>query len=265
MSWLNAVHFGDCAPLMRQMIADGVRVEMALTSPPYDDLRTYGGHAWSFEATAHALFDILCDGGVLCWNVGDSTKDGSETLTSARQAIYFKDVVGFRVHDTMIYEKVNFGHPEKVRYHQLFEYVFVLSKGAPRCFNPIKDKPNACAGTGTVGRNTVREADGSMGERKRNIIAEFGMRGNVWRGLTAGQEDMGRGVVHPAMMPRWLARDLIVSWSNPGDTVLDPFAGSGTTCAAAQDLGRQWIGLEINREYADAQRARIDPQIGLAV
>ena len=229
-------------------------VQMGLTSPPYDALRTYGGikpFTWAdFEAVAHELYRVLCDGGVLCWIVGDSVVDGSETLTSAKQKIFFREQCGFRIHDTMIYEKVNFGHPERARYHQLFEYVFVLSKDAPRCFNPIIDKPNAWAGTGTFGKNTVRESDGSVGERKRNIITEFGMRGNVWRGLTAGQENVCGEFNHPAMMPFWLARDLIQSWSNAGDTVLDPFIGSGTTGKAAELLGRKWIGIELNPAYA---------------
>jgi DNA modification methylase len=232
-------------------------VQCIVTSPPYDDLRTYGGYSWDFEKTAHELHRVLCAGGVLCWNVGDSVQDGSETLTSFKQAIYFKEVVGFRVHDTMIYEKLNFGHPEKVRYHQLFEYVFVLSKGAPRCFNPLRDKPNAWAGTGTWGKNTVRERDGSMTARTRNIITEFGMRGNVWRGKTSGQERGTQGSLHPAAMPEWLACDLMLSWSNPGDTVLDPFGGSGTTALVAQRHGRSAILIELNPAYVEIARKRL--------
>lgn len=240
-------------------------VQLVVTSPPYDDLRRYGGHAWDFEGIARQLFRVLCGGGVLCWNVGDSVVNGSETLTSAKQKIFFREQVGFRVHDTMIYEKSNFGQPSSNRYHQMFEYVFVLSKGAPRCFNPIKDKPNAWAGTQTFGRNTLREANGSMGERKRNVITEFGMRGNVWKGNTRGQEDCCDGVAHPAMMPKWLARDLIRSWSNPGDAVLDPLAGSGTTLTEALLLGRSAIGIEIAEQYLPLIRQRTAVTPGLAI
>lgn len=180
---------GDSAEQLATL--DAGSVQLVVTSPPYDNLRDYGGHQWNFEGTARQIQRVLCDGGVCCWNVGDSVVDGSETLNSLRQALYFVDHVGLRMHDTMIYEKLNFGQPSHNRYHQLFEYVFVLSKGLPRVFNPIKDKKNAWNGTkGTFGKNTMREADGSMGERARNVITEWGMRGNVWRGKTRGQEEI---------------------------------------------------------------------------
>lgn len=245
-----SVHFGDCRQSMREMIAEGVRVELCVTSPPYDDLRTYGGHTWDFEGTALALYDILVDGGIACWNVGDSVVDGSETLTSAKQKIFFREQCGFRIHDTMIYEKINFANPERVRYHQLFEYVFVLTKGAPRCFNPIRDKENVSFGRGPLGLKKTRQPDGTMkADPCGRVSPEWGMRGNVWRGPTSAQEDVCNTIGHPATMPLWLARDLIESWSNPGDTVLDPFFGSGTTGEAAERLGRKWLGIEINRAY----------------
>jgi DNA modification methylase len=242
---------GSCVEWMWNPDNSG-SVHLIVTSPPYDDLRaaSYGGKgSWNFQHTARGISDVLCDGGVCCWNVGDSVIDGSESLTSFKQAIYFVEECGLRLHDTMIYEKCNFSNPSSNRYHQMFEYVFILSKGSPRCFNPIKDKPNAWAGTGTFGKNTIREADGTMGERKRNIVTEFGQRGNVWKGKTRGQEEMCNALPHPAMMPKWLARDLIISWSNEGDTVLDPFAGSGTTPAAALNLGRNAVAIEANPEY----------------
>lgn len=254
---------GDCVERMQE-IPDG-SVQLCVTSPPYDQLRTYGGFTWDFEKTAKQLYRILCDGGIVCWNVGDSVVDGSETLTSAKQKIFFREECGFRIHDTMIYERANFGQPERVRYHQLFEYIYILSKGAPRCFNPLKDKPNKYAGTGTFGRNTLREEDGTMGERKRNIIEPFGMRGNVWRGNTRGQEDLCDGSVHPAPMPKWLAHDLILSWSNVGDTVIDPLAGSGTTGKEALELGRKAILIELNPAYIDIinQACHVTPGLAL--
>lgn len=226
-------------------------VELVVTSPPYDNLRTYGGHSWDFEGTASELYRVLCAGGVLCWNVGDECVDGSETLTSFKQAIHFKEACGFRVHDTMIYQKLSFSHPEQVRYHSVFEYVFVLSKGKPRCFNPIKDKPNATAGRPALGVNTFSRPDGSRHVRatQGGVSADWGMRGNVWKGKTRGQEEMCEAKAHPAMMPKWLARDLILSWSNPGDLVADPFAGSGTTGREAIANGRRtWLN-DVNAEY----------------
>lgn len=245
---LRIIH-GDCVERMRELPA--ASVQLVVTSPPYDDLRTYGGHSWDFEATARELFRVVCDGGIVCWNVGDSVVDGSETLTSAKQKIFFREECGFRIHDTMIYEKNCFSHPEQVRYHSVFEYVFILSKGKPRCFNPIRDKRNSTAGLATFGTSTFSRPDGSRFERatQGTISAEFGMRGNVWRGKTRGQEEVCESKAHPAMMPKWLARDLVLSWSNPGDTVLDPFAGSGTTGKAAIENARNAILIEINEAY----------------
>lgn len=238
---------GDAGKLLQTL--PGNFAQLVVTSPPYDNLRRYGGHTWDFVRVAHELYRVLAIGGVLCWVVGDETIDGSETLTSFRQAIHFKDVVGFRVHDTMIYHKKNFGHPSQNRYHQIFEYVFVFSKGAPRVFNGLRDRRNTWAGASTFGRNTLREANGAIGERRRNVITEFGLRTNVWTGKTRGQEEMCKALPHPAMMPKWLARDLIRTWSKPGDLVIDPFAGSFTVCKQANALGRRALGIEINKEY----------------
>lgn len=255
---------GDSVEILATFPSDSV--DCGVTSPPYDNLRSYGGHSWDFQGTARELYRVMRPGGVVCWNVGDSVVDGSETLTSFRQAIHFKDVAGFLVHDTMIYHKTNFGQPSHTRYHQMFEYVFVLSKGAPTVFNPIKDKRNLWAGSGTFGKNTMREADGTMGERTRNIVTEFGMRGNVWNGNTRGQEDMCLGVPHPAMMPKWLARDLILSFSNAGDTILDCFAGSFTTCIQALENGRNAIGIEIHEPFCEIGRiSTTNANIGLAL
>lgn len=251
---------GDCLTVLPTLEAGSV--QLVVTSPPYDELRAYGGYVFDFERVARELSRVLCDGGVICWNVGDSVIDGSETLTSSKQKIFFREQCGLRIHDTMIYEKLNFSSPEKVRYHQTFEYLFILANGAPRCFNPIKDRPNIWAGQGAYGVATKRQVDGSMSPVKRTVqtITDFGQRTNVWRGKTAGQETVCGHQEHPAMMPFWLARDLIQSWSNPGDLVLDPMFGSGTTGRAAELLGRKWIGIEVNPAYAELSRDRTAQQ-----
>lgn len=241
---------GDALAVLRGM--EGESVHCVVTSPPYDGLRTYGGgYRFDFEGIARELTRVLCSGGVLCWVVNDAVVDGSETLTSCKQKIFFREVCGLLVHDTMVYEKLNFSHPERVRYHQVFEYVFVLSKGRPRVFNGIRDKRNATAGAiGNLGVNTFTERDGSKGVRSKRVTAEWGLRGNVWRGRTRGQEEMCKVLPHPAMMPRWLARDLVVSWSDAGDVVLDPMAGSGTVAEEGLKAGRSVIAIECNGEYA---------------
>jgi DNA modification methylase len=253
---------GDSADELATLSAGSAH--LAVTSPPYDRLRTYGGDCeWDFERTAVELFRVLCAGGVLCWNVGDSVVSGAETLTSCKQKIFFVERCGFRVHDTMIWHKRNFSNPESVRYHQVFEYVFVLSKGKPRVFNPIKDKPNVQAGrVGCNGVNTFIKRDGTRSTRTTHVTQEFGMRGNVWVGNTRGQEEFCKKLPHPAMMPRWLARDLIISFSNPGDLVVDPFGGSGTTVQEALELGRSALLIDSNPSFCDLVR-RSAVEVGL--
>lgn len=239
---------GDCVVVMRNSLPNNC-VQLTVTSPPYDNLRSYNGHCrWDFQILAKEIYRATCIGGVVCWNCGDATIKGSETMSSFKQAIFFVEQCGFNLHDTMIWNKPNFSNPSSNRYHQLFEYVFVLSKGRPKTFNPIKDKPNKYP-HGPWGKNTFRTPDGEMKERKFKPAAPFGMRGNVWSGNTTGQENGCRSLPHPAMMPKWLAQDLILSWSNPGDMVLDPMCGSGTTCKEAEKLGRNSIGIDTNEEY----------------
>jgi DNA modification methylase len=240
---------GDAAEKL-QSIPDG-SVDLVVSSPPYDDARTYGGALeWNFEAIAVELFRVMVPGGIVCGNVNDMVVEGSETVTSCKQKIFFREGCGFLIHDTMIYEKSNGSKPNPLRYNQLFEYVFVLSKGRPRCFNPIRDKRNVTAGKSVFGKHTMREKDGSMTLRNGRIVAaEFGVRGNVWRGNTRGQEDVCQNLPHPAMMPKWLAHDLILSFSNPGDLVCDPMAGSGTTGKMAIGLNRRALLIEKNPEF----------------
>lgn len=260
---LTVLH-GDCVERMHRLKKGSV--QLVVTSPPYDELRTYNGFEWDFEKTAMQLYRVLCAGGIVCWNVGDSIVDGSESLTSAKQKIFFHEKAGFQIHDTMIWKKPNFSNPETTRYHQVFEYVIILSKGRPRCFNPIKDKVNATAGRiGALGQNTFAKRDGTRSTRETYVTEQFGMRGNVWEGNTRGQEDMCESKPHPAMMPKWLAHDLILSWSNAGDVVLDPFAGSGTTGAQALELGRKSILIELKPEYLPVIHRQTDVTPGFAL
>lgn len=237
---------GDCVAVMRQW--PEACVDLVVTSPPYDNLRTYEGYAFEFESVASELYRVLKSGGVMVWVVGDATIHGSETGTSFRQALGFMKT-GFWLHDTMIWLKPNFANPSRNRYHQIFEYMFVLSKGKPKTFNPIKDKPNKYLTC--LGRNTMRKASGELVETKKTIGSPMGMRTNVWRMNTVGQERMCQTPPHPAMFPRRLALDHITSWSKPGDVVLDPMCGAGTTLWAAKELGRRFVGIDVSQNYCD--------------
>ena len=233
-------------------------VDLVVTSPPYDNLRDYKGFIFDFEGIAQQLSRIIKDGGVIVWVVSDATVNGSETGTSFRQALYFKDVCGLNLHDTMIFDKKSMSFPEIVRYYSSFEYMFVFSRSKPKVINLLSDRKNKQSGpNGCVSK---RMKDGSI--KKKNFgtkILEYGVRFNVWHcpvGYMNSATDK-EAFEHPAIFPEKLAKDHILSWSNPGDIVLDCFSGSGTTAKMAKLTDRQYIGLEISEKYCEIARQRL--------
>ena len=252
---INKCYNENCLDTMAKMPDNFV--DLTVTSPPYDNLRTYNGYSFDFEAVAKELFRVTKQGGVVVWVVGDATIKGSETGTSFKQALFFKEI-GFNLHDTMIYHKTNapLTHP---RYEQEFEYMFVFSKGKINTFNGIKDKKNIYAGSVVSG--TKRDSGTGMlrqlsGNKKGKQISEYGLRGNVWY-ITNRSNRLG----HPAVFPEQLANDHIISWSNEGDLVYDPFMGSGTTAKMALVNKRNWIGSEISKEYCEIAEKRINENL----
>ena len=230
-------------------------IDLTVTSPPYDDLRTYKGYSFDFEPIAKELYRETKPGGVVVWVVGDATVKGSETGTSFRQALYFRDECGFNLHDTMIYWK-NSAPLNQGRYEPAFEYMFVLSKGKPKTFQPILEKKTWKDKRLT--KATKRNKDGSfvMGyaSQKETKIADNIWYYNVGGGHVTGDKEAHK---HPAIFPEQLAQDHIISWSNPGDIVLDPFMGSGTTGKMAALNRRHYIGFDIGEEYCEIARKRI--------
>jgi len=241
---------GDCLGAMRD-IQDG-SVDLTVTSPPYDNLRTYNGnndqwgeHVW--RAVIADLYRVTAQGGVVVWVVGDATIRGSETGTSFRQALWAMEC-GFNLHDTMIYQKKNPVPYHHNRYQPSFEYMFVFSKYKPKTFSVIRIDSK-----GIVGGSKQREADGSTRKFNSGGAAHpTKYKTAIWE-YSVGSDRSG----HPAVFPLQLATDHILSWSNPGDTVLDPFLGSGTTGVACKNLGRAFIGIEMDADYFAAASARI--------
>ena len=257
---LNHIYHGDCVDVMRTF-PEGV-IDLTVTSPPYDNLRTYKGYTFNFEEIAKELYRVTKQGGVVVWVVNDATIKGSETGTSFRQALYFKEI-GFNLHDTMIYLKNGASFPagkNSNRYSQVFEYMFVFSKGKPKTANLLKDKPNKWAGSSTFGVSSNRQKNGKIKKGSKRIVGEFGYRTNVWeipngKGYSASDDI---AYEHPAIFPEALAEGHILTWSNEGDIVLDPMCGSGTTCKMAKLNGRDYIGIDIAEEYVEMARRRVE-------
>ena len=267
---INQIYNQSCITGMQEMNEN--MVDLCVTSPPYDDLRTYNDSSkWDFEVfkeVAKGLYRVMKVGGVIVWVVGDAVIKGSETGSSFRQALYFMDL-GFKLHDTMIYEKNGTAFPARRdgnRYSQLFEYMFILSKDSkPKTANLICDKPNKWAGWQPWGKSggTMRSKDGTLVERQQKPTPDFSPRNNIWKYNT------GKGYTtkddfafeHPAMYPEMLAQDHIKTWSNENDLVLDPFMGAGTTAVISKDTNRNFIGFEIDESYYNVSQRRLKEHV----
>ncbi len=258
------IYHGDNRNILAEQIG-AKSIDLVVTSPPYDDIREYnGGDAFTFEVfkdIANLLLNCLKPGGVLVWVVNDATINGTETGSSFRQALHFKEI-GLNLHDTMIYQKSGIAFPETNRYYPIFEYMFVLSRGRPKTTNLLKDRRNRYAGD--KNSSTQREADGTthrqINATKGKEYDEFGVRMNIWQFETGFNKSTQDEIAyeHPAIFPERLAEDHILSWSNEGDTVLDPFMGSGTTGKMALKNKRQFIGIERDPKYFEIAKTRID-------
>lgn len=252
MSILDSIICGDSVESLRDICSS--YIDLVVTSPPYDHLRAYGGKSWDFEQTVYQLYRVVKEGGVIIWVVADATINGSETGTSFRQALHFMHL-GFRLHDTMIYRKNSYMPLTHNRYEQAWEYMFCFSKGRPKTFNPLMI-PSLTAGTfRSRGNSKAREV--TYAERKRDertIVNPEKQAPNIFT------YDVGKNekTLHNAPFPLELATDQIRTWSNEGDLVLDPFCGSGTTCKAAKDLNRHWIGIDTEEGYCTVARQRVN-------
>lgn len=241
---------GNCLDVMKEKIPDN-SIDLTVTSPPYDDLRKYNGYSFDFEGIAKELYRVTKDGGVVVWVVGDKTSKGSESGTSFRQALYFKEI-GFNLHDTMIWRKTNPMPKVKTkRYFDVFEYMFVFSKGTPKTFNPIMQQ---CKMGGKKYDSTCKNMGGENGRTKKSfVLNNERYKDNIWD-IAIAQNKTN----HPAVFPEQIANDHIISWSNEGDLVFDPFVGSGTTGRMAILNNRRFIGVDISEEYCELSKERIE-------
>ena len=246
----NGIYLGDAAEVLPTL---DIHPKLIITSPPYDNLRKYDHLGFNFDSMADALVNVMDEGSVLVWIVADATIKGSETGSSFRQALGFMER-GLKLHDTMIWQKPNpMPIENKGRYRSAWEYMFVFSKGKPSTINLIRDRktkhPNTMSG------GSLRQPDGSVRRFPSGKVAQKTTRHNIWM-IPQPNSYMG----HPAAFPYDLVRDHIRTWSNPGDLVLDPMAGSGTTLIAARDLGRCHIGIDVQETYVEIMCERLNEE-----
>ena len=244
----------DCLEGLK-LLDDG-SIDLTVTSPPYDNLRTYNGYSFDFENIARELYRVTKEGGVVVWIGNDSTFKGSESGTSFRQALFFKEL-GFNLHDTMIYEKNNPTPQKSNRYQPCFEYMFILSKGKPKTFNPILEEKKYIENRKNKMYN--KSKNGNQVQHEYQSDNKMKVKHNIWKynvGLYHSSSDK-EAFKHPAVFPEQLANDHIISWSNEGDLILDPFMGSGTTAKMALLNNRKYIGFEICKEYCDIAEERL--------
>ena len=250
---MNIIYNSNCLEKLKEFSNDSI--DLVVTSPPYDNLRKYNGYELNIDNIIVELFRITKKGGVVVWVVADATIKGTETGTSFRQALSFKSA-GFNLHDTMIFAKKNPVPLTHNRYEQCFEYMFVFSKGKPKTFNPIKEPCITVGRKFNKNRKVKYDNNAIRHQTQRELITlPEKIKRNIWEyPIGVDKDSSGQ---HPATFPYALAADHIKSWSNEGDIVLDPFCGSGTTCLAAKDLKRNFIGIDISNDYCELAKKRI--------
>lgn len=259
--YINRIIQKDCNDFMDQLCNESIK--LTITSPPYGNIRKYNGFKLDIEKTVNNLFRITENNGIVVWVVGDQVINGSESGESFIQALCFMKA-GFRLHDTMIYMKDSISFPETNRYSQVFEYMFVFSKGKPSTVNLIKDRKNIHFKNKKKITGGERQQDGViLKRRKGNLLNEFGCRYNVWQ-INTGYGKSSKDKIaynHPAIFPEKLSNDHILSWSNENDIIFDPFMGSGTTIKSAILNKRRYIGCDISNEYVEIASQRINKYI----
>jgi site-specific DNA-methyltransferase (adenine-specific) len=257
--YINKIINDDCVSVLKNFEENCI--DFTLTSPPYDNLRNYNGYNFDFENIAKQIFRVTKQGGVLVWITNDATINGSETGTSFKQVLFFKSL-GFNIHDTMIFKKRNpIPQIYRKRYSNEFEFMFVLSKGVIKTHNPIMIP---CEHAGLILDNTTyKNYSKNLQKRTKfaNPVKDKKIKGNIWEYVVGKKKEDQEAKEHPAPFPCQLAEDHILSWTNKNDIVLDPMCGSGTTCKIAKKLGRNFIGIDMSKEYCQIAKNRTSGKI----
>ena len=248
----NRVHHIEALDLLNLLPDESI--DLIVTSPPYDNLRKYNGFSFDFEGIARESHRVMKDGAVLVWVIRDSFVNGSETLTSFRQALYFCEC-GLNMHQRIVWQKEGLPTKRPKAYLPDFEDVFVFSKGEPSTFNPTLRRNKKAGQVNRKGRAGINGFAYNDGLRQ---VAEMSLLTNVWTIGVGRGKTTSDAVDHPAMFPEQLAERCITSWSDPGHIVLDYFGGSGTTAKMARNNQRRFITGDISAEYCDQMNQRLD-------
>jgi site-specific DNA-methyltransferase (adenine-specific) len=254
--WTNTIQCMDCVEGMRKLPDNSI--DLIVTSPPYDGIRTYNGFSYDLHATGKEIYRILKDGGIAAMVIQDQTKNFGKSLTSFRTTIDWCDNIGFKLFECVIYRK--YGPEEawwKSRFRVDHEYIPLFLKGErPHYFNkeplkiPCKHAGKVMTGSGS------RRTDGKTNPTVTRTINSTKCRGTIWDYLMAGDKDPIKRK-HPAPFPDKIPIDIIQCFCPPEGTVVDPFMGCGSTAVAAKKFKRNFIGFEISKEYCNLAYARL--------
>lgn len=264
------IEFGDCREIMRRWAAAGVRVQTCVTSPPYFGLRDYGhegqiGLEQTPEQYVAAMVDVfrcvrdvLADDGALWLNLGDSYGLNKQMLGIPWRVAFALQTDSWYLRQDIIWHKLN-PMPESVRDRctKAHEYIFLLSKSERYYFDSeaIKEPAKVSSEGIRFGGSKYGDSnDPKHATKSGNVSKEYDKanKRSVWTVPTKPYKG-----AHFATFPPALIEPCILAGSRPGDIVLDPFMGSGTTAMVAAKLQRKYLGCELNPAYKALQDARL--------
>lgn len=259
---IDTIYCTDCVEGMKELKDNSI--DVIVTSPPYDSLRTYNGFSVDLHATGEQIFRVLKDGGICAMVIQDQTSNFGKSLTSFRTIVDWCDNIGFKLFENVIYHKNGTeGAWWKYRFRVDHEYIPLFLKGKkPAYFNKEPLKIPSKHGGKTMTGSGNRKTNGELTETVRREINPMKCRGTVWDYMMAGDKNPLKRK-HPAVFPDQIPIDIITCFCPEQGIVLDPFMGSGSTAVAAAKLGRHFVGFDICEEYVDLayQRLKKDAMI----
>lgn len=254
--YLNKIINEDCVEGMKKIPDESI--DLVVTSPPYDNLRSYQGYEFDLHKTGEQIHRVLKEGGICAMVIQDQTKDFGKSLTSFRTILDWCDSYGFKLFENVIYRKHGTeGAWWKQRFRVDHEYIPIFLKGKkPQYFNKEPLKIPSKHGGKTMTGSGNRKTDGKTTKTVTREINLTKCRGTVWDYLNAGDKDKLKRE-HPAVFPDKIPYDIINCFCPEEGIVLDPFIGSGSTAVQAKLLNRSYIGFDISKEYCKLAEKRL--------